>query len=125
MIWAEDAVGTFSVTVQIGDIARRRYQPLEAIVDTGATYTVVPATLLHTLGIQRLERRKFEMADQRVVEFDVGEVRLRLDGREQTVLAVFGPEDATPLLGATTLELFGLGVDPVGQRLVPVPGLLK
>jgi hypothetical protein len=30
-----------------------------------------------------------------------------------------------PLLGAFTLEGFGLGVDPVNRRLIPVPGLLK
>ena len=125
MIQAEGDVGTFSVTVQIADLSRQRYEAVEAIVDTGATYTVVPASLLGALGVQRLERRTFELADQRVVEFDVGEVKLRLNGRELTVLAVFGPENTTPLLGATTLELFGLGVDPVGRRLVSVPGLLK
>ncbi len=38
---------------------------------------------------------------------------------------IFGPEGTTPLLGATTLQTFHLGVDPVEQRLVPVPGLLK
>jgi predicted aspartyl protease len=37
---------------------------------------------------------------------------MRLDGRERTAVVVFGPEDAAPLLGATTLELFNLGVDP-------------
>ena len=66
-----------------------------------------------------------ELADERVVEYEVGEARLRLDGRERTTLIVFGPDDAAPLLGATSLELFNLGVDPVGQSLVPVPGLLK
>ncbi len=33
-------------------------------------------------------------------------------------------EDSQPLLGAVTLEIFRLGVDPVSQRLIPVPGLL-
>ena len=58
-------------------------------------------------------------------EYGVGEVRLRLDGRERTVFAVFGPVDATPLLGVTTLELFNLATDPVPRRLISVPGLLK
>ena len=30
-----------------------------------------------------------------------------------------------PILGAFTLEGFGLGVDPVNRRLIRVPGLLK
>jgi predicted aspartyl protease len=65
------------------------------------------------------------LADERVVEYEVGEARLRIDGRERTALVVFGPDDATPLLGATTLELFNVTVDPVRRLLEPVPGLLK
>jgi hypothetical protein len=60
-----------------------------------------------------------------MVEYEVGEARIRLDGRERTVLVAFGPEGATALLGATTLELFNMAVGPVRRRLVPVPGLLK
>ena len=84
-----------------------------------------PAACFGGLGIEVLERVSFKLADERVVEYEVGEARLRLDERERTTLIVFGPDDATPLLGATSLELFNFGVDPVGQSLVPVPGLLK
>jgi len=37
---------------------------------------------------------------------------------------VFGEDGGPLLLGAVTLEEFGLGVDPVARKLVPVPGLL-
>jgi predicted aspartyl protease len=86
---------------------------------------MIPANALRELGVVPLERIAFQLADERTVEYSIGEARMRLDGRERTAVVVFGPEDAAPLLGATTLELFNLGVDPVGQRLVPVPGLLK
>ena len=55
---------------------------------------------------------------------DVGQVRLRIDGRERFTTVVFGEPGRGALLGATGLELFNLGVDPVGQRLTPVRGLL-
>ena len=54
-----------------------------------------------------------------------GQARLCLDDRELIAVVVFVPEDAAPLIGATTLDLFGLGVDPVSQQLVPVNALLK
>lgn len=38
-----------------------------------------------------------------------------------TVVA-FDEEDAEPLLGAVTLEEFGLGVDAVAHKLVPAIG---
>jgi len=86
---------------------------------------MLPGGLLRGLGIEVIESVSFKLADERVVEYDVGEARIRLDGRERTTLIVFGPDDAAPLLGATSLELFNLGVDPLGQILIPVTGLLK
>ena len=72
-----------------------------------------------------LEQVPFQLADERTVEYDVGEARIRLNGRERTTLVVFGPDDAEPLLGATTLQLFNMAVDTVNERLFLVPGLLK
>ncbi|MDE3058379.1 MAG: hypothetical protein KGJ59_10530 [Bacteroidota bacterium] len=37
----------------------------------------------------------------------------------------FGEPNASPLLGATMLELSDLAVDPVNKRLLPVAGVLK
>ena len=117
-------MGTFGVTIEVGDPQGQRYEAVEALVETGATHTVLPSELMRGLNIEVVDRLTFRSADRRVEEYDIGETRIRLDGRERTVLVVFGPEGANALLGATTLELFHLGVDPVGQRLVPVQGLL-
>ena len=117
-------MSTFGVTIEVGDPHGQRYEAVEALVDTGATHTVLASELIRELNIEVVDRLAFRLADQRVEEHDVGETRIRLDGRERTVLVVFGTEGANALLGATTLDLFHLGVDPVGQRLVPVQGLL-
>jgi predicted aspartyl protease len=60
------------------------------------------------------------MADGRIVESDVGRTWIRIDGHAEVTIVVFAEEDTQPLLGAITLEEFGLGVDPVGRRLMPV-----
>jgi hypothetical protein len=44
--------------------------------------------------------------------------------RERFTPVVLGDAGMQPLLGAVTLEEFGLGVGPVGQQLIEVPGLL-
>ena len=36
-------VGTFAVQIEIGDLRGERYEDMEALVDTGATTTVIPA----------------------------------------------------------------------------------
>lgn len=52
-------------------------------------------------------------------------VQIRIDGRAQPTIVVFGDSGSEPLLGVFTLEGFGLAADPVNRRLLPVPALLK
>ncbi len=39
-------------------------------------------------------------------------------------MVVFGDAGTQFLLGAVSLEEFGLGIDPVARKLVPVPGYI-
>jgi aspartyl protease family protein len=119
------ATGVFRVRVEIAGLGHDRFQPLVALVDTGATYSFVPRNVLDRLGVAPEEEWPFVLADGREVHYDVAAVRVRLQGRTRHTLAVFGDEGSEPLLGAYTLEGFGLAADPVNRRLVPVPGLLK
>ncbi len=118
-------MGTFNVSIQVGNRSGDEFRPVEALVDTGASHTMLPGNLLASLGVVAIERVAFHLADERTVEYVVGEARIRLDGRERTTLVIFGPDDAEPLLGATTLQLFNMAVDTVSERLFSVPGLLK
>lgn len=118
-------MSTFTVSLQVGDLTGQQFTQVEALVDTGASDTMLPEDVLSRLGLEPVEQLPFQLADERVVQYRVGEARIRLDGRERTIPVVFGPVGVMPLLGATALEIFHLGVDPVQQRLVPVPGLLK
>lgn len=70
----------------------------------------------------KCDRRR--CADGRHVEHDIGHGWIRVDGRTVITLVVFGEAPAEPLLGAYALEGVRLAPDPVGRRLVPVPGLL-
>jgi len=117
-------MGTFRVPIEIGDSTGQRWETVEALVDTGATYTTVPAELLRRLGVTPHARDIFEMADGRRVEHDIGRGWVRVSDRAEVTLVVFGEPEATALLGAYTLEGLRLAPDPVGRRLVPVPGLL-
>ena len=118
-------MGTFTVSIQVGDLGGQQFVDVEALVDTGATYTSIPGDILSQLGIEVRESRTFELADDRVVEYPVGYASIRLEEREIIALVVFALEGTGPLLGATALETAGFGVDPIHRRLVPVPALLK
>ncbi len=117
-------MGTFHYPIEVGTPDGSTYEMIEPRVDTGASHTVLPASLLTRLGVSRDERWPFTLADDRMVEMDVGHTQVPIDGRSVTTIVVFGDEGAMALLGATTLEELRLGVDPVSKRLIPVPGLL-
>ncbi len=116
-------MGTFYVTIQVADRFSEQYAKVDALVDTGSSYSSIPESLLDELGIEREETRQFELADNRIVEYQLGETRVRIDDREKTVPVMFAPDDTMPLVGATTLEILGLGIDPLSETLVPVNAL--
>jgi hypothetical protein len=45
-------MGTFSVRIEIADITGAHSEVADAIVDTGATRTTIPASILERIGIQ-------------------------------------------------------------------------
>ena len=117
-------MGTFSVDIEIGDPEGREFVVVNALVDTGATYTALPESLLHRLGVRPRVNRRFRLADGRVVRLPLGATVMRLAEEEWPVPVIFAPEDVSPLLGATALEAFSLVVDPNEGRLVPSDALL-
>ena len=94
-------------------------------MDTGATTTVIPGSALRRLGIVPTKQETFESAGGGRVELDMAEAKALVAGRETTTWVIFGQEGTAALLGAYTLEGVLLGVDPYGQKLIPVQGLLK
>jgi predicted aspartyl protease len=78
---------------------------------------------LEEMGVESIGKRKFKLANNQVVERDVGIIGIEIQGIRAHTLAVFGDEGIY-LLGATTLEELGLEVDPVKRELRPMELLL-
>lgn len=117
-------MGNFTVSIQVQAKEDGLSEQLEALVDTGATYTVLPKAVVERLGLVSQESREFVLADGRRTSLEVGEALITLEGRSHHSVCIFGEEGSEPLLGAVTLEEFGLGIDPVNQKLMPVAGYL-
>lgn len=117
-------MGTFQVEIGVGDPQGLRYEYVNALVDSGSTYNILPASMLHRLGIEVQGSGTFRLADGRRVERNMGETRVRLNGEIYTAPVIFGEEGVQPLLGAVTLEIFRLAIDPVDMQLIPVDGLM-
>ena len=117
-------MGIFSVPLQVGNPLTGQSEVVEAVVDTGAVDSVMPASLLRRLGIEPMRTVRYRPASGERVEYDVGIAAFSAaEGFRCIANVVFGLED-NPLMGATTLEQLYLAVDPGSMRLVPVEGLL-
>ena len=116
-------MGTFKARIGVSDGNGGAPHWVEADVDTGSTYTVLPERLLRDqVGIQPSGFRTFTLADDRRVQFPIGEARFYAEDEEATSRVVFGRGNQY-LLGATTLQELGLIADTTNHRLIPAPRL--
>ena len=116
-------MGTFNVNLWVGNLFTDAGADVEALVDTGATYSMIPGSLLRELGVEPVETRISRIADGSRIELQTAWARFHAEGRDAVARVSFGPE-GTYLMGATTLEDMGLAVDPVDQRLIVREALL-
>jgi clan AA aspartic protease len=118
-------MGITEITVEIADPRDRgKWRKLEVIADTGAIFSVFPRATLEELGITPYAEETFHLADGREIQRQLGDVFLRINGKERTVPTIFGEPKDTPLLGVTALEILGFTIDPRTQRLEPARMLL-
>ena len=89
---------------------------VDAVVNTGAVYSVVGRDFLEKLGVKPLGRKRFRVFGG-YVERDVGEVGMILLGERRIVSVIFGEEGEAVVIGVTALEIFGLEVDVVRGTL--------
>jgi len=95
---------------------KRRKVNVTALVDTGASLTVIPRHVAKQLGLVPFRIVSTELADGRTKRMPVGQAMVRIDGRSApaSVLISTGTE---VLLGAEAMELLDITVDPKRRRL--------
>ena len=118
-------MGAFTVSIRIFSPDGGAHRDLEALVVAGATFTMLPESVLIEFGHRPVELARFEPADGSTREYGVSYAQVTLGGSTWPVPVAFGPEETEILLGATALEIFRLRVDPVKGELAPVSLVLK
>lgn len=87
------------------------------LVDTGATFTVLPREFLEEIGAVKVPTTtKLELGDGRAVDAEVYAVVMGIEDREGATLVVTFA-GAKSVLGVRSLEDLGLKVDPVKGSL--------
>jgi len=87
------------------------------LVDSGATYTVVPTKTLEKIGLKPQREEEFSLADGTIIKREVGSAVFEYEGIEAAAPILFGKRGDALLLGAFTLEALGLTLDPLKRKL--------
>ena len=114
-------MGIFRTIIEISPLAQpeRRVVLRDVMVDTGAEYSWLPASVLDGLGIMPQRVDRFETADGRVLEREIGFAMLFAAGRSAPTIVAFARPGDMILLGAFALEGLNVRVDLGRRELVP------
>jgi predicted aspartyl protease len=116
-----DDMGIFHTPLDIASHAdpKRQVHIADVMVDTGSELNWIPRPILEGLGIAPEYVERFETADGRIVERDVGFALLYVVGRVTSTHVVFADPADKVLLGAIGIEGLNLRIDLVRKELVP------
>ena len=115
-----DDTGILRITLGVSALATPYRRDLrDVIVGTGSEYTWIPSDVLAELGVTPVRVDRFETADGRILEREVGFALVYAGGRSGPSVVVFARDDDMVLLGAHGLEGLNLRVDLVRRELVP------
>jgi len=109
-------MGHVWVTVKVGSEDGSRVIEARALVDTGATLTVVPRAIANELRLRVTGRSRVETGAG-VIEVDRSRALIEIEGRSEVVPVLISDIIDKVLIGVTTLEVLELEVDPETGRL--------
>ena len=93
---------------------------VEFLVDSGAVYSVLSATILKQLGCKPYREKAFYLADGSKITRKIGDAFFEYKGVGGPAPVIFGEKKDRNLLGVTTLEALELVLDPFRGDLRPM-----
>ena len=119
-------MGLTYVKVRVGNPANgHRAEEVTCLMDSGAVYSLIPGRILRKLGIKPHSTREFVLADGQVIRRRLATATFEYQHRRGDSMVIVGEPGDDALLGATTLEGFGLVLDPFRRELRPMKLPLK
>jgi predicted aspartyl protease len=90
------------------------------MVDSGATYTLLPLDVWQAIGLAPSRTMTFSLADGTHIRRNVSECHISLPQGQGHTPVVLGEPGDEALLGIVTLEILGLVLDPFTRQLRPM-----
>lgn len=94
------------------------------LVDSGANYTLLSKDVWEQLGLQAKKTLSFTLTDGTKIKRDISECRIEILGQDFHTPVILGEEGDESLLGAVTLEILGVVLNPFNRSLQPMRMML-
>ena len=94
------------------------------MVDSGAIYSLLPEKDWKAIGLKPKRSMTFTLADGTEIKRDVSECHIALENADGHTPVILGEPGDDALLGAETLEVLGLVLNPFNRTLQPHRGVL-
>lgn len=94
------------------------------IVDSGATYSLLPEDVWKKIGLEPKRYMDFTLADGTTIRRGISECYLMIKEGEAHTPVILGEKDDEALLGVVTLEIMGLIFNPFKRTLQPMKAVL-
>lgn len=115
-------MGITRITAKVG--TGKAARDVDFLVDSGATYSLLPKIVWKKLKLKPLNEMKFSLADGSVIIRSISEVCIEYSNISRTSPVILGEEKDDALLGAVTLETMGLMLNPFTRELLPMKMML-
>lgn len=110
-------MGLTYIDAQVAKSRGAKQRPLRFLVDSGATYSLLPLEVWKELRLEPTRAVDAVLADGTVLQRGVSECRISILDREANTPVILGEEGDEPLLGVITLENLGLMLNPYSRTL--------
>jgi clan AA aspartic protease len=94
------------------------------LIDSGAIYSLLPEMDWKAIGLKPKRTMTFTLADGTEVKRDASECHMELAQRDGHSPVILGEPGDEALLGAVTLEIMGLVLNPFKRTLQAMNGML-
>lgn len=103
---------------------RGKQAEVRFLIDSGATYTLLPKGVWKAVGLKPKRQMTFTLADGTSIDRQISEAYLVLPQGQAHTPVILGEENDQALLGIVTLEILGLVFNPFERTLQPMRMLL-
>jgi clan AA aspartic protease len=90
------------------------------LVDSGATYTLLPLNVWKAIGLTPKRTLEFVLADGTTIQRGISECYIALPQGKGHTPVILGEGSDEALLGTVTLEILGLVFNPLNRTLQPM-----